>query len=287
MLERLIGENIVINWEPASNLWPIMMDPSQIDQILANLCVNARDAISNAGTIILQTGNCTLEKEYCAVQTNLAPGEFVRLTISDSGCGMDKEIIESIFEPFFTTKQTGKGTGLGLATVYGIVIQNKGCIDVYSQQGQGTTFAIYIPRYTGEASGVRPESAKSVKGGNETILLVEDEPAILRLTSRMLERQGYKVFVAGTPGEAIRIAKQHIGQIQMLITDVVMPEMNGRELADFLLPLYPGFKRLFISGYTADLIAHHGILEPGVYFLQKPFAAEELAAKVKEVLGRE
>jgi two-component system, cell cycle sensor histidine kinase and response regulator CckA len=285
MLKRLIGENIEIDWKPALNLWPVMMDPSQIDQILANLCVNARDAISGAGKIILKTENCTLDDEYCAVQTNLVPGEYVRLTVNDNGCGMGKEILDRIFEPFFTTKKTGEGTGLGLATIYGIVKQNNGCINVYSRPGQGTTFSIYIPRYHGYPAGIPSESDKSVKGGNETILLVEDEPAILSLAVRILEMQGYTILAAGTPSEAIHIAGEHAGGIQMLITDVVMPEMNGRELVDKLLPLHPQLKRLYMSGYTADLITQQGILEPGVNFIQKPFAAKELAAKVKEVLG--
>jgi PAS domain S-box-containing protein len=285
MIERLIGENIAIDWQPALSLWPVMMDPSQIDQILANLCVNARDAISGAGRIILQTGNCTLDEEYCAVQMNLVPGEYVRLTVNDNGCGMDKEILDHIFEPFFTTKKTGEGTGLGLATIYGIVKQNKGCINVYSRPGQGTTFSIYIPHYHGDTVGAPAESAISAQGDNETILLVEDEPAILSLAMRILERQGYKVLAASTPGEAIQIAGQHADEIQMLITDVVMPEMNGRELVNKLLPLNPQLKRLFMSGYTADLIAQQGVLEPGVNFIQKPFSAKELAAKVKEVLS--
>ena len=191
-----------------------------------------------------------------------------------------------IFEPFFTTKEIGKGTGLGLATVYGIVKQNNGFINVYSEPGQGTTFTIYLPRHAGKAAQARTEgAAEPAARGHETILLVEDEPAILKLTTTMLEQQGYTVLAAGTPGEAIRLAEEHAGEIHLLMTDVVMPEMNGRDLAKNLLSLYPNLKRLFMSGYTADVIAHHGVLDEGVHFIQKPFSMKDLAAKVREALG--
>ena len=286
MLRRLIGENIDLGWQPKTNLWPVKVDPSQIDQILANLCVNAQDAISGVGKIIIETGNCILEKEYCSVHAGFTPGEYVMLTVSDDGCGMDKKTVTNIFEPFFTTKEMGKGTGLGLATVYGIVKQNEGFINVYSEPGLGTRFSIYLPRHKGKAVPLPQEAlAKPVARGNETILLVEDESAILTLITMMLTKLGYTVLTACTPGEIIRLAGEHAGEIHLLMTDVVMPEMNGRDLAGNLLSRYPHIRHLFMSGYTADVIAHNGILDDGVNFIQKPFSMKELAAKVREALG--
>ncbi len=288
MLQRLIGEDIDLSWQPMADLWPIKVDPSQIDQILANLCVNARDAIPGVGKLTIQTENITIDEDYCALNAGFMPGEYVLLAVSDDGCGMDKDTLSHLFEPFFTTKGPGKGTGLGLATVYGIVKQNSGFINVYSEPDQGTTFRIYLPRHAGKAEQPRtiiPEEAAS--RGRETILLVEDELAILEMTTMLLERQGYTVLAASTPGEAIRLAREHAGEVQLLMTDVVMPEMNGRDLAKNLLALYPYLKRLFTSGYTADVIAHHGVLDAGVHFIQKPFSIKGLAAKVREVLDSE
>ncbi|MDD2366670.1 MAG: PAS domain-containing protein [Desulfuromonadaceae bacterium] len=286
MLQRLIGEDITLTWQPAFDLWQVRMDPSQIDQIMANLCVNARDAIEGNGRITIETANRTIDADYCDNNPEAAPGEYVCLSVSDSGCGMDKETQTHIFEPFFTTKELGKGTGLGLATVYGAVKQNNGFINIYSEPGQGTTFTIYLPH---DESGRERQSASgagatTVPRGQETILLVEDEPAILNIASMMLEKQGYTVLQADTPGEAIRLAREHIGDIQLLMTDVIMPEMNGRELAKNVLSIYPRMKRLFMSGYTADVIATHGMLEEGVHFIQKPFSLPNMAAKVREVL---
>ncbi len=288
MLQRLIGENIDLNWQPMADLWLIKVDPSQIDQILANLCVNARDAIPGVGKLTIQTENITIDEDYCALNAGFFPGEYVILAVSDDGCGMDKETLSHLFEPFFTTKGPGKGTGLGLATVYGIVKQNNGFINVYSEPDRGTTFRTYLPRHAGETEQLRtkiPEEAAS--RGQETILLVEDELAILEMTTMLLEMQGYTVLAASTPGEAIRLAREHAGEVQLLMTDVVMPEMNGRDLAKNLLALYPYLKRLFTSGYTADVIAHHGVLDEGVHFIQKPFSIKGLAAKVREVLDSE
>jgi len=285
MLKRLIGENVDLQWKPSGDLWSVKVDPSQLDQILANLCVNARDAISGTGTLTIETDNSTLDEHYCAAHAGCVPGEYVRLVVSDDGCGMDKDTQSHLFEPFFTTKATGEGTGLGLATVYGAVKQNSGHINVYSEPGRGTAFTIYLPRHADKA--VQTQAAGTTRllpSGHETILLVEDEPSILALTSTLLERQGYTVLAASTPGEAIRLAKQHPGEIDLLMTDVVMPEMNGRMLAKNLLALYPHLKRLFMSGYTADVIAHHGVLDEGVQFIQKPFTMENLAAKVREAL---
>ena len=285
MLKRLIGENIDLVWNPKANLWPVKVDPSQIDQILANLCVNARDAIAGFGKLTIETENCVLDEAYCALHVGVAPGEYALLAVSDSGCGMDKETLSHLFEPFFTTKETGKGTGLGLATVYGIIKQNNGSINVYSEPGQGTIFRIYLPRQEGKQGEARTEgAARQTPRGNETILLAEDETAILKMTAVILERQGYTVLAASTPGEAIRLAREHAGEIHLLITDVVMPEMNGRELAKSLLALNPNIKSLFTSGYTANVIAHHGVLDEGVNFIQKPASLRDLMVKVREVL---
>ena len=285
MLQRLIGEDISLKWLPEANLWRVKVDPSQIDQILANLCINARDAITGVGNIALEAGNSTFDDDYCAVHAGFAPGDYVRLAVSDNGHGIDKETLAHIFEPFFTTKGTGEGTGLGLATVYGVVKQNNGFINVYSEQGTGTTFTIYLPRHEG---GAEQESAAGAAGalvrGQETILLVEDEPSILKLTTRVLTRQGYVVLAANTPGEAIRLASEHASAIHLLMTDVVMPEMNGRDLAKNLQSRYPSLKLLFMSGYTANIIVHQGVLDQGVQFIQKPFSIDDLAAKVREVL---
>ena len=285
MLQRLIGENIDLVWLPYENLWPVKMDPSQIDQVLANLCVNARDAITDVGKITIETGNAEFDETYCNDHPGFLPGEYVLLAVSDNGCGMDTETIGNIFEPFFTTKESGKGTGLGLATVYGVVKQNTGFINVYSEPGQGTTFRIYLPRHQTKKAHLSDERVTPRPGrGHETILIVEDEPAILRMTTMMLERLGYTVVAARTPGEAVRLAHEYTGMIDLLLTDVVMPEMNGRDLAKSILSFYPNLKRLFMSGYTANVIAHHGVLDEGVNFIQKPFSRENLGAKVREAL---
>ncbi len=285
MLRRLIGENIDLEWLPSKDLGRVRIDPSQIEQLLANLCVNARDAIPNTGKITVETGAVTFDETDCAGHVGMVPGKYVLLAVSDNGRGMDAETLSHLFEPFFTTKEVGKGTGLGLATVYGMVKQNNGFIDVHSEPGRGTTFKIYLPRNTAETGRTRMKDApQPAARGHETILLVEDEPMILDITTKMLERQGYTVQAAATPGEAIRLAREHAGEIHLLMTDVVMPEMNGKDLAKNLLSLYPNLKRLFMSGYTADVIAHHGVLDEGVQFIQKPFSVHALAVKVREVL---
>ena len=264
------------------------MDPFQIDQILTNLCINARDAISDVGKMTIETGKCSFDEDYCAAYTGFLPGEYVLLAVSDNGCGMDKETLSHLFEPFYTTKVIGKGTGLGLATVYGIVRQNNGLINVYSEPDKGTTFRIYLPRHVGKTAQVQTRGPVEANSrGHETILLVEDDPSILEMTTRMLKKQGYTVLSANSPGEAIHLARERTGEIHLLMTDVVMPEMNGRDLAKNLLSLFPHLKRLFMSGYTANVIAHHGVLDEGVYFIQKPFSIKELAAKVREALDQE
>ncbi len=285
MLQRLIGEDIDLVWIPGSDLWPIKIDPAQIDQLLTNLCVNARDAIAGVGKVTIETENIAFDKAYCDMHTGFVCGEYVMLAVSDDGSGMSKEVIDNLFEPFFTTKAIGKGTGLGLATVYGIVKQNEGVIKVCSEPGEGTTFKVHLPRFAGQAIEPQAESKAEIpKGQGETILLVEDEPAILNVGRAMLEEVCYKVLTAGTPGEALRQFKSHGPEIQLLITDVVMPEMNGRDLAKLICDINPGLKCLFTSGYTANVIAHHSVLDEGVNFLQKPFSIDDLASKVREVL---
>jgi two-component system, cell cycle sensor histidine kinase and response regulator CckA len=285
MLRRLIGEDIDLVWQPAAYIWPVKMDPSQTDQILVNLCVNARDAIDGVGKLTIETGRKSFDEQYCKEHSGFVPGDFVLLAVSDNGSGMDKDTLANLFEPFFTTKEVGKGTGLGLATIYGIVKQNNGFINVYSEPGQGSTFKIYLPRLVVEKDVETAVPAKKAAvGGNETILLVEDEPTILRMTRRMLERKGYSVISAATPAEAVEKATNHSGTIDMLMTDVVMPEMNGRDLAGKITALYPDIKLLFMSGYTANVIAHHGVLDDGVAFIQKPFSMAEMTEKVREIL---
>jgi two-component system cell cycle sensor histidine kinase/response regulator CckA len=284
MLHRLIGEKIELLWKPCETRWLIKMDPSQIDQILANLCVNARDAIAGVGKITIEIGTATIDNVDDADRAGLIPGDFVLLVVSDDGCGMDKETLNNIFEPFFTTKQVGQGTGLGLATVYGIVKQNEGFINVFSNPGGGATFKIYLPRCAGlpELSPKRAPAADYARGA-ETILLVEDESGLLSLARQILIRLGYSVLTAATPGEAIQVAQNHAGPIHLLITDVVMPEMNGKELERSLRPLYPGIKSLFMSGYTGDIITQHGLLDEGVHFIPKPFSMQSLSAKVRDM----
>ena len=285
MLHRLIGEDIDLLWQPGRNLQPVKIDPSQIDQILANLCVNARDAIDGVGKITIETDAKTIDEDYCHDHLGSLPGDYVLLEVSDDGCGMDKKILNHIFEPFFTTKEQGQGTGLGLASIYGIVKQNNGFINVYSEPGQGTTFKIYLPVCAAKSAGAAEKAPDlAVEHGKETILLVEDESAILKMTTTMLERLGYTVVAAATPGEAIHLAHEYQGRIDLLMTDVVLPEMNGRELAENLLSHYPDLKRLFMSGYTANVIAHHGVLDQGVHFIQKPFSKKDLGGKLREVL---
>jgi CheY-like chemotaxis protein len=227
-----------------------------------------------------------MEEDFCAEHHGFVPGKYVMFSVSDTGIGMDRETLSKIFEPFFTTKEMGKGTGLGLATVYGIVKQNNGFIDVYSEPGEGAIFKIYLPVHEEKPVHTSGECSPEVmKRGSETILLVEDEPMILKLSKTILDRLGYKVLSAGSPREALRLADQHEGKIHLLITDVVMPEMNGRDLAKKLISRYPDIKLLFMSGYTADIIANRGVLDEGVNFIQKPFSINDMATKIREMLS--
>jgi PAS domain S-box-containing protein len=284
MIRRLIGEDIDLVWLPGKGLWSVKMDPSQIDQILVNLCVNARDAIEGVGKITIETATKVFDSDYCADHTGFVPGEFVMLTISDNGCGMDKEILNNIFEPFFTTKAVDKGTGLGLSTVYGIVKQNNGFINVYSEPGKGTGIKIYLSRHDSKAVDIQEENkAKISLGHGETILIVEDDMPILKLAQKILKVLKYNVLIADTPKRAMRLAEEYTDKIHLLVTDVIMPEMNGRELSEQLNILYPDLKCIFMSGYTANAIAHHGVLDEGLHFIQKPFSKRDLATIVRKV----
>ncbi len=288
MLGRLIGENIDLEWRPGDGLWRVKMDPVQIDQILANLCVNARDAITGVGRVVISTANVRVGAAETEKYPEASPGDYVLLSVADNGCGMDAGTLSRVFEPFFTTKGVGEGTGLGLATVYGILLQNGGFVDVQSSPGAGTTFKLHLPRHA-EAAAKQERTLRSSlpKGGGETVLLVEDEQAILRMGKMMLEMLGYNVLAAGGPEEALALEAGHKGPISLLLSDVVMPQMNGRELARRLLEKRPGMRCLFVSGYTADAIARQGILEEGLHFIEKPFRLETFAAAVYEVLNAE
>jgi len=287
MLRRLIGENIEIVWCPGHDLWPAQMDPSQLDQILANLAVNAQDAITGVGKLTIETENVTLDETYSTVHAGCIPGHYVLLAVSDNGSGMDQKTLNQIFEPFFTTKGPEEGTGLGLATVYGIVKQNSGFIYAYSEQGKGTTFKIYMPRFMGQASKISLEAKTApAYGRGERILLVEDDITLLDVAKVVIERLGYEALSATTPSKALKLVQEHPGEISLLITDVVMPEMSGRELAERMIIFEPGLKCLFMSGYTSNAIAQHGVLDQGMHFIQKPFSMKDLAAKVRGVLEK-
>ena len=284
MLRQLIGEDIELVWNPGAEIRPVKVDPTQIDQILANLCVNARDAIVGVGTVTIETGNVSVDMAYCDAHPEAFPGEYVFVAVSDDGCGMRKEVIDKLFEPFFTTKEVGKGTGLGLATVYGIVKQNSGFIDVRSPEGRGAAFRIHLPVLQTPEAGGQPIRQPGKSHPTETILLVEDEEAVLMLGKKILEQTGYKVLTAQNPAEALILAYNFPDPIHLLITDVVMPGMNGKEFSERLAKLKHGFKRLFMSGYTREVIARNGVLDEGVEFLQKPFSISALADKVREIL---
>jgi len=287
MLKRLIGEDIDVVMAMEPELGRVLADPGQIDQILMNLAVNARDAMPQGGKIIIETSNLELDEAFTSLHVGSRTGSYVLLAFSDTGCGMDAETMSHIFEPFFTTKEAGKGTGMGLSTVYGIVKQSGGYITVYSEPGHGTTFKIYLPRI--EASAVQLASradAEALPRGSETILLVEDDRSVRELTRALLRMSGYTVLEAKSAEEAMQVSRSFPGQIQLLLTDVVMPSSSGSELAASLHAMRPQMRVLFMSGYTDDAILHHGVLRPGVAFLQKPVRHGELARKVREVLSQ-
>jgi PAS domain S-box-containing protein len=284
MLSRLIGQNVELSIVAGEGLWNVKIDPSQVDQTVVNLVTNARDAIPDVGAITLRTSNVTVDEERCRSRIGLAPGEYVRLTVSDTGAEMDEATRERVFEPFFTTKPEGKGTGLGLATVYGIVKQNRGFIDVQTERGHGTTFEVYLPRFAGETEQLAEKAKQRPFTGTETILLVEDERALLQIVRETLESLGYTVLAASSPGDAILLCEAYPGEIHLLLTDVVMPTMNGKELKESLERIKPGLRTLFMSGYTANTVTHCGIVDADLFFIQKPFTREELAARIREAL---
>jgi two-component system, cell cycle sensor histidine kinase and response regulator CckA len=285
MLQRLIGENIDLVTMPSPGLGRVHADPGQIEQIIMNLAVNARDAMPGGGKLTIETANAELDDAYAREHIAVKSGPYVMLAVSDTGCGMDAETQARIFEPFFTTKEPGKGTGLGLSTVFGIVKQSGGDIWVYSEPGRGTTFKIYLPWVEGAVETVEPGVAPAgAVRGSETILLVEDDAGIRRLVRQVLAERGYWVLEAIHVKHAIQISEQHTVPIHLLVTDVVMPGMSGRELAEHLKPSRPDMKVLFMSGYTDKAIVHHGVLDPGTAYLQKPFTPDALARKVREVL---
>ena len=287
MVSRVIGANIELAFLPGANLGRVKADPSQIEQVALNLVVNARDAMPDGGRLTIETSNVQLERDYATQHAVVDPGPYVMLTVSDSGTGMDAATKARIFEPFFTTKSQGRGTGLGLATVYGVVKQSGGYVWVYSELGHGTTFKVYLPMVQAPAEKTAPE--KTVQGhepGTETILFVEDEQSVRELVCEYLSARGYQVLDAADGQQALEIAAAHAGKIQLLITDVVMPRLSGRELAARLTAARPNLKVLYISGYTDDSVFRHGVLQGGMDFLQKPFNLKALAAKLREVLER-
>jgi len=285
MLQRLIGEQIELVWRPQPELWAVKLDPSQVDQILVNLVVNARDAIDHEGRITVEMANVSVDERYHQQWLEMAPGDYVMLAVSDNGRGMDPSTLNHIFEPFYTTKPQGKGTGLGLATVYGIVQQNQGVIHVYSEPEVGTTFKIYLPRSTEAGSEATPLPVDTLPSGEGvTVLLAEDEEVVRTMGVEILEGFGYTVLEAAEPADALAHARTHDGAIDLLITDVIMPGMNGRALAEQVTALRPGIRVLYISGYPADFISDRAVLEDGVNFLQKPFSLRSLALKVRDAL---
>ena len=283
-LLRLIGEDIELLFIPSADRMEIEFDPTQFEQILMNLAVNARDAMPDGGKLTIETNRVVLDHAYCRDHVGFEPGDFVRISVSDNGLGMPSETLDQIFEPFFTTKEVGRGTGLGLATVYGIVKQGGGFINVYSETDIGTTFRIYIPRAKGEAETVAVPEASRLEKGTETILLVEDDEMVRFVTKALLEQLGYTVIAAVGPEEALAIFGEKHSSIDLLVTDVVMPRMNGKELHDKLTSVRADLKSLFMSGYTTNVIVHHGVLDRNVFFIAKPFTIESLARKVREAL---
>jgi PAS domain S-box-containing protein len=284
MLRRLIGEDIELVTKPGARLGRIKADPGQIEQVLLNLVVNARDAMPGGGKLTIETANVTLDEAYTQQRMGLEPGRYVMLAVKDTGTGIEPDILPHIFEPFFTTKGKFEGTGLGLATVYGIMTQSNGYIDVSSQVGTGTTFKFFLPEVDQTIEPAEQEQMDEGPHGHETVLLVEDEASVRELTRTILLKHGYHVLEAASGREAILLSQQHQGTIELLATDVVMPQMSGPELAERLLKLRPQMKVLYMSGYTEDTILYHGVLETGVVFLQKPFTPTRLAHKVREIL---
>ena len=281
---RLIGEDIQQIFELVPDLWSVLIDPSQVDQILMNLSINARDSMPCGGTLTIETANVQLAEDDHHPHLEAGPGEYVQLTVRDTGHGMNPETRQRIFEPFFTTKGLGKGTGLGLATVYGIISQNNGFIEVHSEPGKGATFQLRFPRHLAaapvETSPVAPDFSCS-----GTVLLVEDDALVSEMAQQMLEEMGYTVIQAKSPGDAIEICKMDEVRIDLILTDVVMPGMNGKEMVDCIESFLPKLKVLFMSGYTSDLVARRGVVDEGRYFIQKPFDMHLLNEKINQALA--
>jgi len=283
-ISSLLGENIDLRFHPGKELWTIKFDPSQVDLILINLATNARDAMPNGGKLTIETSNFELNEEHSRVHLGIIPGEYVLLSVSDDGIGIDKEIIPHLFEPFFTTKKTGRGTGLGLASVFGIVTQNGGFINVKSDPGKGTSFNIYIPRNMIEGESRREADEVMITPATGNVLLVEDDEMVRRITSQMLGAMGYTIFPKSTPLDALEFLKKENAPIDLVITDVIMPEISGKELGDRIKAIRPDIKVLFMSGYSTDAIFPQGVLNEGVYFIQKPFSLNDLAQKISSVI---
>jgi signal transduction histidine kinase len=286
MLGRVLGEDIQLLVRTAARMGRIKVDPSQVEQVIMNLTVNARDAMPRGGKLTLETADVELDDTYARDHLGVAPGPYVMLAVSDTGHGMDKATQARIFEPFFTTKSKGKGTGLGLSTVFGIVKQSGGNIWVYSEPAVGTTFRIYFPSVAGALSAPEPSAPAEIAGGTETILLAEDEDQVRAVAREILTALGYHVLEAASPANALRLCKQHPGQINLLLTDVVMPNVSGRELAQQIATIRPEIRVLFMSGYTDDAIVNHGVLDTGLAFLQKPLTPLSLGRKVRQTLDR-
>jgi two-component system cell cycle sensor histidine kinase/response regulator CckA len=285
MLKRVLGEDIELKTSLAADLGKVKADPGQIEQVIMNLVVNARDAMGAGGTLAIETSNIHIDETNAEAHFSVAPGQYVMIVVSDTGIGMDKATQARIFEPFFTTKERGKGTGLGLSTVFGIVQQSGGTISVISEPQVGTTFKIYLPRTQDKkTSSLRISAPPAAARGAETILLVEDEDQVRAVASSILKKAGYRVFEASGPEEALAICAEHGAEIRLLLTDVVMPKMSGRQLAERIVSLHGDMKVLFMSGYTDDAILRHGVLDSGVAFLQKPLTPSVLIRRVQEVL---
>jgi two-component system cell cycle sensor histidine kinase/response regulator CckA len=286
MLRRVIGEDISIMTFPGNNLWPVRVDPGQVEQVIMNLVVNSRDAMPGGGKLTIETSNVRIDEEYARRRTGVKPGEYVMLAVSDTGRGMSPEVQSRIFEPFFTTKETGKGTGLGLSTVYGIVKQTGGNVWVYTEEGMGTAFKVYFPAVPDAEKSAGKAEKREMRSprGTETLLLAEDEEVVRTIIRTVLGSNGYRVMEARDGREALEIAERHQGPIDLLLTDLIMPEISGKDLASRLMKNHPEAKVLYMSGYTENAIVHHGVLDAGTAFIQKPFRVDALAQKVREVL---
>jgi len=287
LLRRTLGEHIDVRYVDSAGLWPALADPAQLESAVLNLALNARDAMQSGGRLTIELSNKVLDAEYAGQHAEVTAGEYVMLAVSDTGHGMTQEVAARVFDPFFTTKPDGKGTGLGLAMVFGFVKQSCGHVKIYSEPGEGTTVRIYLPRAAGAAApGQRSLSPVDVPRGSAMVLVVEDEPAVREIAVAILGDLGYRVIEAADAEEALRVFGEHASEMELLLTDVVLPgRLRGRELAERILAVRPQVKVLYMSGYTENSIVHHGRLDEGVHLISKPFKREQFARKVAEVLG--